>query len=952
MAAASAQPIPLWENFGQIVEPPQVDAIGFANYGGINIFTELPFTTQNTLNFTNRGSMSGSVGWNFLTVPPVGARRPANSFFNGAGASVEGIEGFGFRTFLIDSDDNIIGAIQEPSASFVVVKATNITSKGLLSVGGDGIILLEGENVDLSRSGLEVGNLIGDGGAVTTNFYINELGVEDIYWGLTNVMFAQSQLWTTNPPIARTPPHRVMSGFFGGGFQQFSLNDPAGFYRSNAISETNVIVQAVFIGGPSGNQRQNADLVPEVRFATAGIGGPATVVARLSLSSSNLVTGVPTVESIYFTDRFLTDTNRVLFTNAVNLTTQRPGNYEISRLQPFDFAFGGSGDSPVPQEILWNDDFTNQNVDAIYSAYAAAIDFLPNRPPEIDQFLPTQLPGRIEIVADELDLTKTRIRGQGAVLISANELVSSSGAVMEAEYLSFDLNSKGGMLNVKDLVPNSIQRVGGSIQAWSGLMTNHTEVVVTNITREDGTDGPMDVTNVATNLVEYQIHVLMLNVDALLTDQQVSVFDFVSRSTHTLLSDPLRVTNRFQVYGDSLTVSSNLTFVGALRSWVNTNGPNLLSFTNTGSVNLPSTANFGKDRATPYDSFVNRGTINAFALEVASGFFQNSGTLQMQGRLDLNTVSAKLDGGVSDFGGDLLIRADNIKLRNYTNATDQTLFLTVTNEVSDAGPGSNVLLSVQDGFHINIANPTGFTGDLLGTTIETTAPRFARVIHSWGAADRGPVPAGFENNAAVARLILSGGFDSELGFAGTGPQNAMYVDFLQLAGFVADDLENTVDIADNLTIYFADASLPVEELDGRLGGRLRWVKDFAGPISGVDVALQDGSTIRVNRGFRESLKFDSDNDGIANGFDDSPFDGVMIRSVELVDVPPLSIAISWEAAAETVYDLEVSSRLINPTWDHVLSFTNSVPTNGAIVTVQDPVPDGSPNRFYRLLYRP
>src|ERR1039458_8457244 len=51
---------------------PQVDAISFYNAGVWNIFTTDRFRTANTLNYTNIGTMNGSVGWEFNWGPSTG----------------------------------------------------------------------------------------------------------------------------------------------------------------------------------------------------------------------------------------------------------------------------------------------------------------------------------------------------------------------------------------------------------------------------------------------------------------------------------------------------------------------------------------------------------------------------------------------------------------------------------------------------------------------------------------------------------------------------------------------------------------------------------------------------------------------------------------------------------------------------------------------------------------
>ena len=95
LAVARAQPIPLYENFGVIsfgTTAPQIDALAFANYGTFSVFTLLPYDFQNTLSFTNTGTMAGSPGFQFETASSFQPRQMASSFFNRAGGNVSSLD--------------------------------------------------------------------------------------------------------------------------------------------------------------------------------------------------------------------------------------------------------------------------------------------------------------------------------------------------------------------------------------------------------------------------------------------------------------------------------------------------------------------------------------------------------------------------------------------------------------------------------------------------------------------------------------------------------------------------------------------------------------------------------------------------------------------------------------------------------------------------------------------
>jgi hypothetical protein len=285
--------------------------------------------------------------------------------------------------------------------------------------------------------------------------------------------------------------------------------------------------------------------------------------------------------------------------------------------------------------------------------------------------------------------------------------------------------------------------------------------------------------------------------------------------------------------------------------------------------------------------------------------------------------------------------------------TSGTLFLTATNSLADTGSSGTNRINCALGFYLTVKPRLG---DLLGTTIYTTAPFIGDVPHVWAGTDQGPTPAGYLNNSALGRLVLDTGTNTfsqnRLVFSGAGSSNALYVDYLELSGTLTNDLLSHLVVATNMTIYFANANVPVEVLDGQLGGRLRWVRDYAGINSGVDVRLADGRTVKVNAAKLTSLVLDSDADGTVNGSDLSPFDGVNIENeVTFVNVPPLTAFIKWEAASQTAYQITVNTNLLTDGWNLVATVTNTATTN-RVMTFSEPVPAGGTERYYRVSYQP
>ncbi|HVV73727.1 MAG TPA: hypothetical protein VHI52_19840, partial [Verrucomicrobiae bacterium] len=482
-------------------------------------------------------------------------------------------------------------------------------------------------------------------------------------------------------------------------------------------------------------------------------------------------------------------------------------------------------------------------------------------------------------------------------------------------------------------------------------------------------------------------HTLLLDGDALLTRLPVTTWDLDTHSTNVLISDNVAVCESFLVDGQSFTLTGTLSFTNALLTtsigtfvsssisdWVYTNAPNLLYFTNRGVLNLPNNGHFGDDGPLPYLVFNNAGRINASSIHLKSDYFENSGNLVSQGVVDMQGNTGALLGGQSTSGGSTTITCNALKLSGYRlTASDGALYLFVRDGISDAGSAAVNLVTVSDGFYLPI-KPT--SGDLLGTSFQSKAPDFIEVDHNWAGVDYGVSVNGYQNNVALGKLLLGpvGKGNPLLFFKGAGAQNGLYVDLLDLTQ-LGTNYQRLVEIAPNLTIYFAGARLgfvppngpsgipqePEEYLDGQFGGHLRWVRDFAGPNSSTTVVVGN-QTIVVNSALRNSKMIDSDGDGIPNFYDTTPFGGSNPGTgggtglTALLAAPsqgkPKSLAISWTAAPNTVYRVEVATDLVKPNWQLLSLYTNnSVAAQTALVWDTN-APANASQRFYRVGHAP
>jgi hypothetical protein len=966
-------------------EAPQIDATAFYNSGTIEVLTApLPFDFTSTLNFTNRGTMSGSVGFTFDFAGSSGKRLPAANFFNQRGGLIEAYEYF----YAISSNTYYYPTL-------IAVEATNIVNEGTLSVANAGLVRLEGKNINLSRGAIDVATITPDFAAgwldPQRTTYVPDAGIFDQLWGTgsepTNNYPPQDSASIVRPfggqLLAVSPVHFVANLNQAGYYQigtlttlatgMTNVNGGLGLTLTNAdgtftniFLPTNIIRQVALIGlGDTNNFTARAKFypstVPDVTFNS--------IAVELRLLNTNVVAVNGETNTLYIIDRLASETNLILGTNmyVTPYPTLRPAAYEVGRTMPNEFYFGFNGNSVVDRNLVYEPGFSNRFVTNFYASHSAYVDYVATRPPLVPGLGPLDQPGRIEIVGDRVDLTKARFRGQGVVSVDAKHLVSSSNAVLDSPNLLFNLGATNGLLTVENLSKSAALRLEGLVEMWSGLWTNQMAMVLSNWY----IDATTNYFSPYTNPVDVGIHVLILSADSLTATQRVVAHDFVLHSTNIIVNDPVIVSRKLILDGQALTLNgsmslTNVSITNGLYNWYGTNMPGVRYFTNNGTLTVPNITYLGSDIARPLAALVNHGTINSFGQKFAADYYEDTGTVNTSNALEIVASSAKLDGGRNLVGGAVLLQAGDLKMRNHTIVADAGVFFSVTNSLSDAGGGSDNTITVEDGFHL-LVKPTA--GDLLGTTFESTAGKFASVLHTWVGEDRGPVAEGFKDNAAIGRLVLrsfKGSEFSELRFSGPidflgNPlpgEHALYVDYLELQTAVQGDptsqVETLLYIYPGFRIYFANANILPERLDGLYEGRLRWVKSYAGPSSGTQVASRQSGyevkTITVNTALLNSQLIDSDGDGLANAYDNWPFDGVTLNGARFVETQPLKFEFWWEGAAETVYRVEYTTSLKPTSWTTLTTITNSAPTSQTL-TVTDTLPAGQEReRYYRVRY--
>jgi hypothetical protein len=980
--------LPIYINSGTIAtNPPQIDATAFLNLGTFQALANLPYDFSNTRYYTNRGTMAGAPGFRFDYTDDNGIRRPATTFVNDSVGQIAALEFF------------ILPDYWGPSRyvqTTMLISATNVASSGYLGVGNGGTLSVSGQTVNLARGGLEVLSMATFGTSILDvnddgipDSFFSESGMFDTYWGSgvqdPPPIFGPINTAGILRPIGggylvTTPSHAVTNnaGWGTTAFQTFipptyntsfgNTGVVQGAYigltltnfdgsLSNLIVPTNIFRQAVFVGV------NDTNFTVRTRF---GFPGPALlgfgqVAVEIASETTNVVSDLPETDAIYFVDYLGYDTNTLSLTNlSVWVPTQKPYAYRIQRSQPFEFAFGANGNSGITNSFLYDLSFSNVFATNVYAAYSGSIDYLETRPPPVPGADATNLTGRIQISGDSVDLSKTRIRGMSTVSIDARHLRGSAGAKVDAENLVYTMASTNGLLTVQSLAKESVHRVRGDIYAWTGVWSNQFALVFSNWFIDANTN----YFNPVTNPINLNLYCLILSADSLSRTQQVVTHTLALTGTNVVIDDPFVVSTRLAISAQGLTVNSNISLGGPLVNWSADLTPGLEFLTNTGTINVPNVAFYGGDYPAGRQllRLVNTGTLQAEAHEIAVDSLQDSGTILNNNDLRIFANTAVLSGGFHSVGGAAHYYGNDYKLRDQRVVTARGLFINATNSFADAGAGSNNSLELSDGFHL-LRKPQ--YGDLFGTRMQTRAPRFASVAHTWAAADRGATGAGFQDNVSVGRLVLDSLPGGELRFGpptdGLGsylPGNyGLYVDYLEFAtNSVAPDVEAYLVIEPGLTIYFATSNLDAEDLDGRFEGRLRWVKDFAGPLSGVDVALRNGRTIRANISLVDSRQIDSDGDGLVNGVDTYPFDDVLITDFRISSTNPYTTTLSWRAAANTVYHVELARQLSKPEWTTYATAANGLPEvqTLTVTDVIDPETgtDGGGQRYYRVRYDP
>ena len=945
---AGAATVAIHVNGSPLNSPPQpapvIDATAFVNQSIFNVTTSsgLPFQTLNTLCFTNTasGRMTLSPGGRF------------DFFTNNVRRRMREWHNSGSLT----------------GTTVVLISATNIVNPGSIHAGAEGLIRISGENVDLSRGRIRAGqadNILFFGGSTFGTNYSSALGVSDVYWGVgtndhvdTRGMAMQLgggfglDALSYIPPFLQSPYHQVLDTrfIFGGTGQLYTNLVSVGGFSYGAfahraqVGPTNFVIQVVF--APTNNFDTN--FTTDVRFYT-NFGNPVAVpIVQFRTTDFDIVSLRENTNAVYLVDRSAFQTNLFLARPQLGGTARRPSNYELFRNEPFEFRFATNGNTPYTPDLIYNPTYQLTAVTNSYSGYAASLTST-NLFGAAD---PTNLPGRVEITGNYVNLEQARIRSESTVLIRTPDLAESRVARVDAPFLAYDLGSVEPQMTISNLAPATVRRLSGEIFAWTGRWQN------------------LEVTPTATNEIEF--HVLIVD-NFLSSVAPVVLSEFAARAAHVEINDVLSVNKSFAIEATDLNITGGLTLpFGA--SWAASNVIGVTHFTNSGLINIFNSGSFGE--AGPYETFVNSGTIGASSLLVRALDFQNSGFLSANG----GTLTVEADQAVLHGKPTLLLT------NTFTNFFGEPIISIITNSIgatlaadseivfeASSASFSNSVIHGRGGLTMAVeerltdSGQTGInewtthgnlnmllfphTSDLLATHVTLITGPSEETSHLWPGMDFGASATGFTNNLALGKLTLDGGQFSLFRFAGHGAQCALYVDYLEFLNYATNDTA-TVEILNNITIYFANANVAPGKIDGSHNGHLRWVKGFAGPLSSTNITYPSGRTYTFNRALVQDKDLDSDGDGIVNRDDSTPVyaeDHVDLR-VAFTNAPSRRAVISWFALGGSTSYVEYKTSFDSTIWQ-TLSVVNSG-SSAERLTATDPIPNNMQQRFYRVRVYP
>ena len=771
-------------------------------------------------------------------------------------------------------------------------------------------------------------------------------------------------------------------------------------------------------------RRASTNLLVDAAMAPApGAQYPFPLVTlRITGVSSNNITGSDDAVSLIFGNSFGPDPQTIYLTNRLTGIASRPTNLTVSRVttrgvpSPFTaantassnaFAAGLSnffgalrpallGIAPTGQFNMRRDlltawtgpgltnpiAYTNLVSTNGYMAYRMDLSFGSGRvpvSPSIPDISPTNNVGRLVIDADELNLERARIRGQGPVILRARDVVSTKQASIDAPFIDANLTSKSGKMDLSGVFQSRVQRMSGTVTILSTTFTNTTSVELPPPPPANPGDPPGTPTTVEL-IATY--HVMLVDADITPTFP-TPVIDLSLSSTNITIGDSLSVTRIASLDTENLTINGRLEIRGnegsdlASKTLDASTAPKLKTFINNGVLVVSNVIAFGagSPKGLTYitnDGQIRSGTIYLKAEDLSVGtngvMRAEGGSLTLEaGRLSLRATANIVDPAIAvptntefpsiNLPGNLralyqlVAKGDQVVLGSGTVLSAPSVDLTATSS----------LLVETNGAAINASYRLALNGipasiEARNLILNLQVPAFQEAEVVWPGADRNASSSAFDG-ASVASLTIDGGSFSGVRFKGDGSKGAIYIKTLNLTTNAVSTNGTSVVLLTELitdkdyTVYYSAVNRGTNALDparfeaaaALTGGNFKQVQ----LRGGSDWVTVLGLSQPVHQSVRFSSTLDSDGDGIVNAFDASPFDKFQLENVAVVDDGSTGFRVTWEAAPMQSYTVEYTSSL-DGTWRTLQKVSNPLPVNQTL-WVRDPIPEGSIMRAYRVM---
>mgnify|MGYP001233086847 CR=1 FL=1 len=518
-------------------------------------------------------------------------------------------------------------------------------------------------------------------------------------------------------------------------------------------------------------------------------------------------------------------------------------------------------------------------------------------------------PGSVIIEAKNLNLEAAKIRAEGNLKIKAENLISSKNAILDCQNLSLDIGSSGRLLVIEDLVPDEVYRFGGSMELYEG--TWETTWKECDLVFDDNGNIELD----ENGFPKYEEKTWPFHYKMLVIDSNSSTTNKVYVQSLKLSGDDIIIKDKIHLQGELVLNSSSVTFdndflvvppPSDVFKWDESVASGVISITNNAVLSLPGDVQMGTPE-NRYENYTNTGTNRTHNLTIASKYFNNSGGLHVDGSFSLDSNFSSMSDSVLNVAENFTADGEYLKLRNTTNNIGGILTLDIDNVMIDGGLQSTNLFKIGKGL---VSHSESTEGKLMHSEFYLSARSYKSFPLSWNSSeDKGPVAEGFADNRAIGLLSLTNAYLGVFSInSPTKDKKALYVDKLVLEGVTEKSLLTNkleqLSIGDEMTVYFAASNLPEEKLDGMRDGKLKWIKEFSGRYSSMPLHMPAlKRSVFVNRAYRRSRIFDTDNDGVANGFDSTPFGDGRPRLKVQGDV------IQWLAVPDATYQLEYTRKL-------------------------------------------